>query len=104
MVIRDGVQIRIFEGLWNRPSSLRIVSETRDLYCVDVLIKGAPEVNIDGDGAGEIKLRVQCAGAVARLYGGGRGELINVAGAGGGSVQACLDAVAGGLNFREREV
>ena len=104
MVIRDGVQSRIFKGLRNSPSSLRVVSETRDLCCVDVLIEPAPEVDIDGDGAGEVELRVQCAGAVARFYGGGSGELVDVVGAGGGSVQARLDAVAGGFNLGEREV
>lgn len=104
MVVRDRVQIRIFEGLRNRPSNLRVGSETHDLCRVDVLIEPAPEVDVDGDGAGEVELRVQCTGAVARFYGGGSGELVDVVGAGGGSVQARLNAVAGGFNSGECEV
>ena len=83
---------------------MRVISKSHDLCCVDILIEPALKVVVDGDGAGEVELRVQRASAMARLHRGGGGELVDVAGAGGRPVKARLDAVASGIYLGKSEV
>jgi hypothetical protein len=88
------LRVSIHKSLRDRRARLRIVAVGQDLGGVDVLVVGAVEIELEHDAGRQVELRVEGAGAVAGLDGRGREELVDVAGAGGGSVEALLDAVA----------
>jgi hypothetical protein len=104
VLVGNGVQVDILEGLGDGSAGLRVVAVGHDLLGVDVHVVAVGEVELESHGRGEVELRVQGAGAVAGHDGRGRGELVDVGGAGAGAVEALLDAVALVLDLGEGEV
>jgi len=96
--VRDGVEVAILERLNNGSTSLRVVAS------VDRSIGAVVDVVGNGDRRWQIELRVQSAGAVAELNGRRGREFVDVVRAGGGAVQALLNAVAFTLDLREGQV
>jgi len=68
LIIGSGVEVGILECLRHQATSLRVVSHLNNLLRIDVLVVPVVQVNLNGDLAWEIELRVQCAGAVATLH------------------------------------
>jgi len=107
IIVRNSVEIHVFEGLRHRPASLWVVAIGHDLGTIDVDVEVAGEIVVDCDVGGEVELRVQCASTVAGLDGSRGGKFVDVCSARGRAVQALLDAVAfvldrgeGQINFR----
>lgn len=104
IIVRAGIQVGVLKSLRHQSSGLRIVPIGDDFGGIDVLVQAAVGVDLDGDRGWQVELRVERAGAVARLHAGGRRELIHVRGARVGSVEALLDTVALILHDGEGEV
>ena len=104
VIVRHSVQICILEGLWDKGAGLRVVAVLGDLSSVDVLVVPIVEVKLHCDASREVELRVESASAVAGLNTGWGGELVDVGGTSGGTVQALLDAVAFGLDLGEGQI
>ena len=104
LIVGCSVKIDITECLRHRRPQLRVVAQRDDFRGVDVHVERAVEVEVEDDVGGEVELRVESAGAVAGEDGGNGGELVHVGRAGGGAVEALLDAVADALDEGEGEV
>lgn len=104
IIIRDGVGGEVPERLGYRCAQLRVVAHHGDLSSVDVLVQRAVQVDLNVDVRWEVELRVQGAGAMAGCDARRGAELVDIGGAGGWAVQACLDAVAVVPDLREGEV
>jgi len=83
---------------------LRVVAIGQDLLSVDIDVVTAVEIKLQSHAGRQVELRVQRAGTMARLDGGRSAELVDVAGAGRGSSQATLDAIAFILDGRKGKV
>jgi hypothetical protein len=103
-VIGHGVEVGILESLGYKAAGLGVVPVGRDLRAVDVLVILAGKIEREGDVRGEIELRVERAGAVAGLHACRSRELVDIRRAGGGAVEALLNAVALVLDHREGEI
>lgn len=102
--IRHSVQIHILEGLRHESACLGIIAIGRNRRRIDIYVQVAVEVDLDLDLGREVELAVQGAGAVARLNRGRGRELVDPSSAGGGPVEAVLDAVTCALHGGEGEV
>ena len=104
IIIDRSVEIDVHESLRHHGAHLRVVAQPDDLCGVDVHVECAIEVEVENDIGRKVELRVERAGAVAGQDGGGGGELIDIGCAGGGAVEALLDAVADVLDEGEGQV
>lgn len=104
VVVGGGVEVDVHESLGHRGAGLWVVAVGLDLGGVDVDVLAAVEVELERDVGGQVELRVEGAGAVARLDGLRGRELVHVASAGAWAVQALLDAVALVLDLGEGQV
>lgn len=71
---------------------------------IDIDIIRTSKIELDSHPGGEVEVRVQRASPVPRFDRLGRGELVDVVGAGGAARDARTDAVAFGADFGEGEV
>ncbi len=104
IIISGGVEIGILESLRHDSAHLGVIAHSSDLLGIDVDILVAIEIDLDIDVGRKVELAVEGAGAVAGLNGGRGGKLVHPRGAGGGAVEAGLDAVALGADLREGQV
>lgn len=105
IVVRGRVEIGILEGLRHRRAVLGVIAHLDELGGIDVLVVDIiVGVDLDGHVGREVELAVERARAVAGLHGSRGAELVDPRGAGGGTVQTGLDAVALVLDLREGQV
>ena len=104
VIISHGVKVDILEGLWDESTKLGIIAHLGDFSRIDVFVVRVGQINLDGDLAWQVELRVERAGAVAGLDRCRRAEFVDPGRAGSGPVKTSLDAVARVRDLGEGEI